>query len=357
MSVLIPALSFLFVSACITLPHRESSPVQRIAFGSCFQSDGPSEIWATIADYDPELFILLGDNIYADTEDMQVMRGKYARLDSVDGFARLRTSATILATWDDHDYGVNDGGADYPMRKEAQQVFLDFQRVPKESARRKREGIFHARILGSPGQRVQVILLDTRYFRGPLMLRAKRSNPALGTGGPYRPNTDPQVTVLGEAQWKWLEDELRKPAELRILASSIQLAAEDHDWEAWINFPLERKRLLETISGTGAEGVIAISGDRHKAEISILDPERARPGSAVDTGYPLIDVTSSSLNRPSTRYNEVNRHRVGSVYHAENFGTIEVDWKTAGVVLAIRSLAGAEVIRYEVSLHDLARRE
>ena len=58
------------------------------------------------------------------------------------------------------------------------------------------------------------------------------------------PNTDPTPTVLGEAQWKWLEEQLQVPAEVRLIGSSIQVVAEDHGWEKWTNFPHERERLF-----------------------------------------------------------------------------------------------------------------
>jgi alkaline phosphatase D len=73
----------------------------------------------------------------------------------------------VLAVWDDHDYGANDAGAEYPMKAESQRMFLDFFGVAGDSPRRRRPGIYDARVFGPPGRRVQVILLDLRYFRSP----------------------------------------------------------------------------------------------------------------------------------------------------------------------------------------------
>ncbi len=53
----------------------------------------------------------------------------------------------------------------------------------------------------------------------------------------YIPNTDVDVTVLGDAQWKWLEDQLKVPAEFRIIGSSYQVLSDRHGWEMWGNFP------------------------------------------------------------------------------------------------------------------------
>src|ERR671935_24702 len=72
-----------------------------------------------------------------------------------------------------------------------------------------------ASLLGPEGKPLQVILLDTRYFRSPV----KRS------GRTVVPNTDPGATILGPAQWEWLERQLREPADLRLIGSSIQVVA------------------------------------------------------------------------------------------------------------------------------------
>jgi len=177
-------------------------------------------IFKTITAQRPDLFVFLGDNIYADTADKDVMRAKYAKLKNNAGFARLMQACPILATWDDHDYGVNDGGADYPQKVESQRIFVDFWRDPPNSPRRKRPGVYDAKVFGPEGKRLQVILLDTRYFRGPLKKGERR------VGGPYFPSNDKSITMLGEAQWKWLEQQLRVPADVRIIASSIQCVSD-----------------------------------------------------------------------------------------------------------------------------------
>ena len=90
---------------------------QRIAFGSCARQDKPQPIWDAVLDSSPDLFIFLGDNIYGDTHDMAVLRGKYAELAAQPGFRRLAEQVPILATWDDHDYGENDAGSEYPHKE------------------------------------------------------------------------------------------------------------------------------------------------------------------------------------------------------------------------------------------------
>jgi alkaline phosphatase D len=325
----------------------DNKPLSRIAFGSCVHQDRPQPIWERIVAAKPELFLMLGDNIYADTEDMTQMRRMYAQLAAQPGYKKLRGACPILATWDDHDFGANDAGAEYPKKKESQQLFLDFFGVPKVSPRRKQEGVYSAHVFGPKGKRVQIILLDTRYHRSPL-----KKDPKLPRNkGQYVGNDDPNATILGAAQWKWLEAQLKVPAQVRLLCSSIQLVAEDHGFEKWMNFPRERQRLFRLIRDTKAAGVIVLSGDRHLGELSVMN---------AGIGYSLYDLTSSGLNMGNQRWRQLepSRHRVAILDRGNNFGVVRIDWDNADplIRLEIHDSDGEVVIRHKVPLSRLRPR-
>ncbi len=326
----------------VDLATGQERPISRLLFGSCVKQDQPVPIFETILKQRPELFVFLGDNIYADTTDLDLMRAKYAKLKANEGFARLLNACPVLATWDDHDYGLNDAGAEYPKRVESQQIFLDFWGDPADSPRRQRPGVYDAHVFGPQGKRLQVILLDTRYFRGPLKTGERR------TGGSYVPTDDPSITMLGEAQWKWLEQQLRQPAEVRVIASSIQCVSEAAGQETWSNLPHERQRLFDLIAKTKATGVVVISGDRHWAELSV-DKD--------STPYPIYDVTSSSFNQihPRGTPTENKLRAIPATYHRENFGEILIDWDQADPSLRLRVLDidGAVKIETTVRLSQL----
>lgn len=321
----------------------------RIAFGSCATQDDPQPIWKSVLAANPQLFLFIGDNIYGDTADMEEMRAKYGQLAAVPGFARLRRRVPILATWDDHDYGLNDGGAEFSARRDSQKEFQDFWGVPVDSPLRKREGVYDAAIFGPAGNRVQIILLDTRYHRSPL-----RPRPA-GTPGPgrYVPDDAPGKTMLGDEQWRWLAAQLRQPAEIRLIASSVQVVAEDHGWEKWMNLPRERARLFQLIRETGAKGVVFLSGDRHLAELSMIS-------AADEAGYPFYDLTASGMNNasPVWRPYETNRHRVGTMNWGDNFGLVTIDWQPADPVISlqIRDGDGEISIQRKIRLSTLGGR-
>lgn len=189
------------ISACTNpLPYLHSRQnFDVIAFGSCAFQEADQPIWNAVLASHPDLFVFLGDNIYGDTQDMEVLRTKYGQLGSQPGYRRLQALTPVVATWDDHDYGVDDAGADYPMKRQSKQVFLDFFGEPSHSMRRLRDGgVYDAYLHGPDDRRVQVILLDTRWDRSPLQrvsdaefAERKRVN-----AGPYTAKTGPDARML-----------------------------------------------------------------------------------------------------------------------------------------------------------------
>jgi alkaline phosphatase D len=286
---------------------------------------------------EPELFLFAGDNIYADSTDPQVIRREYHRLEDRPDFRRLRRSATLLATWDDHDYGANDAGRSFTAREASEEIFETFWGIPEDHAARKRPGIYYAVEADSPVGRVQIVVLDTRYFRSPLRWVRIPTK----TQGPYAPNTSPDATLLGKEQWKWLRGVFRRPARLRIVVSSIQFAAEHHGYECWANFPLDQQRMLDLVAEQAPGSVLFISGDRHFAELSRI---------TIPGWGPVYDLTSSSLNRPYPHDEPTpNANRVGDYYLKENWGRLRlVSGASPRIELRIFAADGTTVLRFDV---------
>ncbi len=345
MRLLLPLCTLLILFHCGYQPALGADSISRIGFGSCTKENRDQPIWNSIVDSKPDVFLMIGDNIYADTVDMGVMREKYQMLAAKPGFKQLRDATSFLATWDDHDYGKNDAGAEYPMKAASREVFLEFWGKGHPDQQYGDEGVYSSLLVGKEGHRVQILLLDTRYFRSQLQ-REKIDRKMT-----YVPVSGEGVTMLGERQWQWLEQQLKQPADLRILASSIQVIPSEHRWEKWSNMPQERERLFKLIGTTQANGVIIISGDRHLGELSMI------PNSAA--GYPLYEITSSSLNMPiGGNDNEPNRHRIAEAnFGKANFGMILVDWEQDDpvITLELRDLNGETVRAESVRLSQLQK--
>lgn len=315
-----------------------TKPIDALAFGSCLDQSRPHPILGDIVAARPDALVLLGDNVYADVGTIGDLERAYGALGDSPAYQRLSAAVPILVEWDDHDYGRNDVGAEFELKQESKTVMLDFFGEPKDSPRRTRPGNYDAVTVGPDGQRVQIILLDTRWFRGPLQ--------AGGVSRRYVPNETPGITVLGEAQWAWLEEQLQQPADIRFLVSSIQLVVSEHGFESWGLFPAERRRMFELIAKTNASGVVIVSGDRHRGEISCAYDEAV--------GYPLVEFTASSLNRPNHNI-EDNRFRLEGVPSVgeENFGIATIDWQARRLRLALHGIGGGVQIETAVSLDAL----
>ena len=311
---------------------EDSKPLEHILFGSCLDTHDHPMLDRTLT-LPRDLFIFMGDNIYADQGGIPMMQEKYARLKSSSFFRGLK-SKPILATWDDHDFGLNDGGSEYPQKKEAQVEFWNWLDEPTDSPRRKQEGVYHAQTFGPAGKRVQIILLDTRYFRSPLK---KVTKDKAMLGGTSIPTDDVTTTILGKAQWSWLEKTLQEPAELRIIVSSIQFAPEAHGGECWANFPHEQKRLISMLQGQKA---LVLSGDRHWCEFSKNS---------------IFDFTSSSMTQKHPRGTPtLNKHRlVPKTYHLPNVGLLNIDWTAQAITAKIFGEAPEAQIELRMPFGDL----
>lgn len=344
----------LFITSCLLLNCQPSAPVGQsqtttpamaldttqtlstIAFGSCNKQDEPQPLWDDILAQRPDLWIWLGDNIYGDTDNMRKMRGMYEKQLARPDYQQLLAAVPVVGTWDDHDYGVNDGGREFSEKQASRDLLLEFLAVPKSQPVWEREGAYQSYTVGPAGRRVKILLLDTRYFRDALVASADADRR-------YGPNA--AGDLLGEAQWRWLEAALRdSDAQVHIIGSSIQVLAEDHGFEKWANFPNARQRLLDLIADTQAPGVVLLSGDRHIGELARYDA----PG--VD--YPLYDLTSSGLTHVYEEADEPNRYRVSDLITVLNFGLITIDWQSDPVALAfqIRGEEGKVLAEEKVGL-------
>ena len=331
----------LFAGVCVDAEPGKTAEPTVIAFGACAHEGRPQPIWDAVVAAKPDLFIFAGDNIYGDTEDMDVLKAKYAKLGAQPGYQKLLKTCPVLATWDDHDYGQNDGGRHYPMRKESAEVFLDFFGVPEDDPRRRREGVYGGRVMGEPGRRVQVILLDTRYFRDDLDKYGRGESRPKNVVGWYKPTEDKSRTLLGEDQWEWLEEQLKKEAEVRLIVSSIQVVSWEKGMECWGNMPHERDRLFKLIASTQAEGALFISGDVHFTELSMTRDEGP---------YPLYDLTSSGLNQKPGKswYTSINSYRLpGKVYPGRNFGLVRIDWAGEGTTITLQGRKESGEVAHE----------
>ena len=321
--------SFLILHVFQTIAQTNSDPANytRIAFGSCNNQHKPQPLWQDIIQSDPDLWVWLGDNIYADTDDMQLMQQYYDQQLQHAGYRKLLQTIPVTGIWSDHDYAGDNADKNFAYKKQSQQLFLDFIGISKNDAVRNQEGIFRTYTLGEGQQKVKLILLDGIYHRDPFKKLFRL----------YLP--DENGDILGETQWAWLEKELtNSDASVHIIASGMQVLPHSAAYTNWSAFPVARDRLLHLLEKTKPAIPIIISGDRHLGEVSRYELN--------GYSYPLYEITSSGLTHYRKAKKGGNRYRVGEQAGALNFGLIQINWGSDATTISLQ-VKGKDGVTYQ----------
>ena len=328
---------FVFSAACI----NKSKPVSfdeiknynqmRIGFGSCLNQDKAMPIFDSIKEDNLDLFLMIGDNVYGDSEKEDLDELKLAYKTQKQNFELMNLDFPLEAIWDDHDYGMNDAGGDYPYKIQSKELFLNFWNVPLEDIRRTREGLYFDLMYTINNKNLQILFLDTRTFRDSLM-----PSDDFGAEGKerYMPNPDSLLTILGTNQWNWLRKKINQKVDFRIIVSSIQFLPIGHGWESWNNFPYERKKLIKIIEKSSLNQTLVISGDRHRGGIYKFKTAR---------GKVISEVTSSSLNASFPNQEEYGPLRIGKTFIEENYGVIFFDNENNVMSVSLKNVNGKVV--------------
>lgn len=217
-----------------------STRLVSLAFGSCLLQFKEQYFWGTISKASPQVMLMTGDNVYGDynesdyvvacsNQDCVNLRLAYQMLEHNPRFREFRDKVPIVPIWDDHDLGLNDGGVDFTWKNYSEQIFLNFWQLPPSDPRWHRPGLYWSSEWGDTGSKLQLIVLDVRYFKDPFTRRDPTVHYQFP--GKFAQDPNPALTMLGDEQWGWLEQELQKPADLRVVVSSLQVIAHEHGWE------------------------------------------------------------------------------------------------------------------------------
>lgn len=292
------------------LAELSEKAVQRIAFGSCNNTSKDLSYWSLIDRDRPDLWIWLGDNIYADLTSLAERESRYMQLKHYPHYAEFRRKTPIVGIWDDHDYGFNNSNASYWSKEESQKLFCDFMDIDLDAPARMQDGIYRSFTFGPRGQQTQVILLDLRYNMNKFAVNKK---------------------ILGDVQWDWFENEvLSSTADLLVIASSLAVTSDVAllGLEGWAEYGDERRRLYDLLSRTDAPAVL-LSGDRHFAELYRM---------VLPSGRIVHEAMSSGLTHHSG-VTLPHPHRISPMVNKKNYGMLEIDWSTGRpeVMMQIKS--------------------
>lgn len=305
---------------------RQIKKVQRVAFVCCANQNQEQPLWAQVAAVQPDLVVFVGNSVSSVRYDEKPLLAQYKKLDQMEGYRQLRQQVPFMAVWDELDYGLRYGDSSFEGKAESRAAFLNYWSYIPQLQPSAAKGVEHSVIVGTPGQRVQIIMLDTRFYGTPWL--------EAGPEGKFEKNWSKSSTLLGNSQWKWLESELRKSADYRVIVSPLQLAANSGNGTRWGLFPLDRQKLFDTLRATNAKKVVLVSGHRGFGSMGKVD---------LLEGYgPLYDMTVGPLNGVASS-REQDFHYVGKAVESANFGVIEWDWKKRAVKLKLMDSSNTPV--------------
>lgn len=390
------------VVGTLITPARADQPARdvKIAFTGdvCGQgwgidpARGGLKMFETMRASQPDLFIHLGDTIYADnpiqsevklddgtlwknvtTEEkshvaqtLDDFRGAY-RYNLLDEHVRRFNSATSqLVLWDDHETHNNW----YPQGRyedqryaeqssallsaRARAAFLEYQ--PIRQLARDHERIYRTQPFGPL---VEIFAWDMRSYRG-----ANSRN--------RQTELTPESSILGAQQLTWLQNQLAaSTATWKIIASDMPLglivtdragseAVANGDPGPPLGRELEIAALLKFIKDKAIPNVVFITADVHYAAAHYYDPAAAKftefnpfwefiagPAHAGTFGPGQLDATFG----PELKFLSIPKGMKGNRPPSDGlqfFGTLEIAAATRALTAKLHNIAGKEL--YAVAL-------
>ena len=303
---------FLFLYL-ISINLYSTQEILTLGFGSCLHQDRSMAILKTIEKKELDLFMFIGDNVYGDQKDGELdklIRTYKQQYNNLENFLKNVSTEFI---WDDHDFGLNDGGSDYRYKDRAKELFLETWKIPSQDPRRLRDGLYFDKMIEKNGLKVHLIFLDNRTFKSEWKLTDEFNKEGKER---YVKDFDPDKTLLGKKQWQWLKEKLNEDSDIKIILSSLQILSLGHGWESWDKLPLERERLFNLIDESNVSNLFIFSGDRHRGGFYSFK---------TDDNNDIYEFTSSSLNLPIPfNTEEKGPLRIGSTYRKANFGVVRI---------------------------------
>lgn len=280
-----------------TAPSVDANPERlRFAFASCQHYEhGYFTAYQHMLQDDLDLVVHLGDYIYegaaakgkprahhgGELYSLEEYRNRYALYRTDEDLQAAHAHYPWIVTWDDHEFDNNCAGdiseeasvtVEQFLARRAQAYQAYYEHMPLRAAQLPSGPHLQLYRSCSFGRLAAFQVLDTRQYR---------SDQPCGDGN--KPPCDAvfadQVTVLGDAQEKWLVNSLRNSsARWNVLAQQIMMArvdrapGEDIRWsmDQWAGYEVPRKRLLSTIAAAKVPNPVVLTGDIHSNWVNDL---------------------------------------------------------------------------------------
>ncbi len=313
-----------------SLDLKKKNP--KIGVASCFDDRQPNmtPIWQEYLNQKTDINFFIGDNSYADKIDQkwgieanksQLWR-RYAETFERLYFYHSSMLTPTLFLWDDHDYGLNNGGRDFKYKKDALEVFKAF--YPLKEIR----GVYSFTLgAGSlfKAFNQNFLFIDARYFRSL--------------------KNDKVQTQWGRDQEKRVFNQLNIDGKFTWLIQGDQYFGAYHPFESYErDRPESFLKMLSRLKKSRAK-VLFVSGDRHLTEIMKIDKKIL--------GYETYELTSSGMHAkvfPGSYIRNPNPNLLSGKSGVYNFTIVKPVVERSGIKLNVVSKGLNGVIHYEKDL-------
>jgi len=292
-----------------------------ICFVSCVDIE-KNPLWDGISDISPDLLCLMGDTPYIDSSDLEVVRQRHREFLNIPGLAEQIGHTPTVGTWDDHDFGRNNGNGRNMLKGKpaTRKGFVEYRAHQQFGT--GTEGVYHSVDLGM----VEVFFLDPRYF-------------SQTASSPVDSN---QTTCFGTEQWTWLLKELKESkAPFKVLSfGSVWQDKKNAEVDDMFTYWYERDALLDFVSEENIAGVVLLGGDIHVSR-HLVHPLRV--------GYDLHDfIVSPGHKRTITELDVFHPSLRWSLVEGHQFLSMTADGTKEDPTLTVKFHQGADKVNREM---------
>lgn len=294
-----------------------------VCFTSCVDIE-KNPMWTDVMDLRPNMLCLMGDTPYIDTSDLKRVRTRHRSFLAMPGLSDVIRSVPTIGTWDDHDFGLNNGnGRNMKSGKgRTRKGFIEYRAHNQYGD--GNEGVYHSADLGM----IEVFLLDPRYF--------SQTEPS--------PVDASQPTCFGKQQWKWLRDKLKaSKAPFKVLSmGAIWQDKKNGETDDMFTYWYERDALLDFVQKEKISGVVLLGGDIHVSR-HLVHPMRV--------GYDVHDfVVSPGHERTITALDVYHPSLRWSLVEGQQFLSLTADGTKEVPTLVAKFRQGGGTVNREVTL-------
>ena len=107
-----------------------------------------------------DAIFLMGDTPYIDQSGLNIVRERHRKFLQIPELAALASHTPTMGTWDDHDFGRNNGNGRNMMsgKDRTRQAFVEYRGHSQFGD--GKEGVYHKVDLGM----MEIFLIDPRFF-------------------------------------------------------------------------------------------------------------------------------------------------------------------------------------------------